>query len=99
MAQSTQLHSHTIVEVQSMVCDLLKDKVCQMESDAADASAADRHHRAELLMATAHELQFIQREVFLLLHEVWDESIEHQLRVTRPELPQVTPLSQTEVVS
>ena len=98
MAQSTQLHSHTIVEVQSMVCDLLKNKVCQMESDAADASAADRHHRAELLMATAHELQFIQREVFLLLHEVWDQSIEQHLSITRPQLPQVTPLSQTEVV-
>ena len=98
MNQSTQLHSHTIAEVQSMVCDLLKNRVCQMESDAADASAADRHHRAELLMATAHELDFIKREVFLLLHEVWDESIEQQIRITRPQLPQVTPLSQTEVV-
>ena len=81
-----------------MVCDLLKDKVCQMESDAAEASAADRHHRAELLLATAHELQFIQREVFLLLHEVWDESIEHQLKITRPTLPVVTPLHDVEIV-
>ena len=98
MTQSTRLDSHTITEVQSMVCDLLKNKVCQMESDAADASAADRHQRAELLMATAHELQFVQREVFLMLHEVWDQSIEQYLSITRPQLPQVTPLSKVEVV-
>ncbi len=98
MAQSIRLDSHTIAEVQSMVCDLLRNKVCQLESHAADASAADRHHRAELLTATAHELEFIQREVFLMLHEVWDQSVEQYLSINRPQLPQVTPLSQTEVV-
>ena len=93
----TALDPHTIHTVQMMVRDLIKDKVCELESQASEV-AADMPHYSKQLAHAARELDHIQLSVFLFLVDVWNESTEQQLRITRPQLPQVTPLSQTEVV-
>ena len=88
------LDSHTIIEIQSMISDLLANKVCELESDASEATPT----KSKQLECAATQMDFMKREIFLLLHEVWDQSIEEQLRIHRPTLPEITPLSKVEVV-
>lgn len=99
-----QLHPHTIIEVQTMVRELIKNKVCELESQSDDAHANGFNEQARQIVHAARELQFMQHQIFMLLHEVWDESCttviaEHEGHIATPQLPQVTPVSPVEVIS
>ena len=102
MTNQPLLDPHTIHEVQMMVRDLIKDKVCELESQAAETAIGMTNYSKQLAHA-ARELDSIQLEIFLLLHDIWDDACtsmiaEHHTTITRPSLPQITPLSSVEIV-
>ena len=97
------LDPHTIFEVQSIVRDLMKDKVCSLESQSDETASVMPTYSKQLLHA-AREMNQMQLEVFLLLHQVWDEACtalaaEHRGHIETPELPELAPVSPVEVVT
>ena len=101
--KQTLLDPHTVHEVQMMVRDLLKDKVCELESQAAEVAEQMPAYSKQLLHA-AREVDNMQLQTFLLLHDVWDASCESVLvemkgRIDRPELPDLTPTVPCQVVT
>ncbi|MDB4336928.1 hypothetical protein OAA10_00285 [bacterium] len=103
MTQPTVLDPHSIHEVQMMIRDLMKDRVCSLESEAA-LLADDMPAYSKQLMHAAREIDNMQLSVFLLLHDVWDAActqrcqVAQQPSINRPSLPQITPLSNVDVV-
>ena len=102
MTNQPLLDPHTIHEVQMMVRDLIKDKVCELESQATQF-ANDMPAYAKQIRHAARELDNMQLQTFLLLHDIWDDACtsmiaEHHTTITRPSLPQITPLSSVEIV-
>ena len=98
----SKLDPHTVIEIQMMVRDLIKDKVCELESQAAETATGMTNYSKQLAHA-ARELDSIQLSIFLLLHDIWDDACtsmiaEHHTTITRPSLPQITPLSSVEIV-
>lgn len=86
-----------------MVRDLMKSKVCELESDAAEL-AADMPAYSKQLMHAARELDAMQLQTFLLLHDVWDAACTSMVaevkgQIDKPELPDLTPTVPCEVVT
>lgn len=86
-----------------MVRDLIKNRVCELESQAMKVADASPTYSKQLMHA-AREMDSMQLQVFLLLSKVWDDSCssviaELEGHVATPSLPQLTPLSKAEVVT
>ena len=97
------LDPHTIVELQSMIRDLIKSKVCELESQAAEV-ATEMPAYSKQLLHSAREMHAMQLEVFFLTNTVWNDSceevmVELKARIDKPELPDLTPVVPVQVVT
>ena len=102
MTNQLVLDPHTVHEVQMMIRDLMKNKVCELESQAAEV-AEQMPAYSKQLMHAAREMDAMQLQTFLLLHDVWDAActsrvVEAKGVVEKPALPNLTPLFPVEVV-
>ena len=101
--KQTLLDPHTVHECQMMIREIIKDRVCSLESEAA-LIADDMPAYSKQLNHAARELDAMQLQTFLLLHDVWDAACTSMVTevkgvVEKPSLPNLTPVCPVEVVS
>lgn len=85
---------NSLVQLQKLIDDFLKDRVCHLENDAARMTDIEFHESARQLSHAARELNFTRRDLWMLLNNLFLDGLEEWVvesagSISKPSLPQI----------